>query len=165
MDTENYTQVKSLTDEIDKEIKKRIKYTRWDFNLAHMLIWVSIFASFGSSLIIASKSKIPPIYIAIVAGIPGLVVVVEKSFDFARRSGWDIMYKIELQELKNEIDFGKISPYKAARKFQEIIRRNEASFLKIGFFSRNNEKMIKDEGHSTGPFSQDSINKRGKKGQ
>lgn len=50
------------------------------------------------------------------------------------------MYKIDLQELKNEFDFGKIDAYQASIKLQEIIRQNEMSFLKICFFSRDKKE-------------------------
>lgn len=137
MDHKNFDPVQSLKDELTKQIKIRRKYEGWDFKLAHFLIWASIFASFSSSIIIAAGvQSISKIWLAIIAGVPGVVVVVEKSFDFARRTAWDTMYKIDLQELKDKIDFGKIDIYSASEEYRKIARRNEAEFLKIGFFSQ-----------------------------
>ena len=106
MDNQNFDPVQSLKDELTKQIQKRTKYEGWDFKLAHFFIWLSIFASFSSSIMIAAGVEpIDKVWVAVIAGIPGLVVVVEKSFDFARRTAWDTMYKIDMQELKDKIDF------------------------------------------------------------
>lgn len=60
-------------------------------------MWLSILASFSSAIIIAADDvEIDKIWVAIIAGIPGLVVVIDKSFDFVRRTAWDTMYKIQL---------------------------------------------------------------------
>ncbi len=133
MDTNKATQSFEL--EIAKELKKRVKKIVWDSTLAHSVLWISIITSFASSIMVASGQQIfaNNIWLAIIAGIPGLVVLVEKTFDFSRRSASGIMYKIALQELKNDYDFGKIDAYKAAQRLQEIIRRHESSFLKVGF--------------------------------
>ncbi len=144
MSDPSFNPTQSFEIEIKKEIRKRIKYTGWDFKLAHSLLWISIIASFCSSIIIASNNEtINKIFVAIIAGIPGLVIVIDKTFDFAKRSAWDVMYTIDLQELKNDYDFGKIDAYTAAQRLQGIIRRNEALFLKIGFFSEENRPQDK----------------------
>jgi hypothetical protein len=141
MENLNYTNldpVNSFKDELNKNINKRVKYEHWDFILAHSFIWLSIIASFTSSIMIAAGvESINKIWVAIIAGIPGLVVVVEKSFDFARRTAWDTMYKIDMQELKDDIEFQKIDAYTASKRFREIARKHETSFLTIGFFSQN----------------------------
>lgn len=141
MDANKATQ--SLELEIDKELKKRIRNIARDSSLAHIILWVSIIASFASAIMVASGQQIfvNNIWLAIIAGIPGLVVLLDKTFDFARRSSSGIMYKIELQELKNDYDFGKINAYRAAQKLQEITRRHESSFLRVGFLASERPHM------------------------
>lgn len=131
----------AFKNELNKLIATRAKYESWDFKIVHFLIWLSIFASFSSSIMVAANVNIEKALLAIIAGIPGLVVVVEKSFDFARRTAWDTMYKIDMQELKDDVDFEKIGYYEAAKKLRKIIRRNEAAFLKIGFFEQDRENQ------------------------
>jgi len=133
MDTNKAAQSFEL--EIEKELKKRTKNIVWDSTLAHLVLWISIITSFASSIMVASGQKIfsNNIWLAIIAGIPGLVVLIEKTFDFSKRSASGIMYKIALQELKNDYAFGKIDAYRAAQRLQEIIRRHESSFLREGF--------------------------------
>lgn len=135
--------IQSLELEIGKELKKRTKNIVRDSTLSHAILWVSIIASFASAIMVASGQKIfvNNIWLAIIAGIPGLVVLLDKTFDFSRRSASGTMYKIELQELKNDYDFGKINAYRAAQRLQEIIRKHESSFLKVGFLASERTVM------------------------
>jgi hypothetical protein len=133
----------AFKEELLNEIRKRKKYEDWDFKLAHFFLWLSIFASFSSAIIIAAGDiNIPKILVAIIAGVPGLVVVIDKSFDFARRTAWDTMYKIDMQELQDDVDYGKMDTYKAAKRLREISRRHESAFLKIGFFAKDKDEKL-----------------------
>ena len=145
MDTNKATQ--SFESEINKELQKRVKSIGRDSALAHAILWVSIIASFASAIMVASGQQIfiNNIWLAIIAGIPGLVVLLDKTFDFARRSSSGIMYKIELQELKNDYDFGKINAYRAAQRLQEITRRHESSFLRVGFLAAERQTIIPEQ--------------------
>ncbi len=138
----------ALFNEINNEIEKRQYYGSWNFRLVHILLWVSILTSFASAIIVAAGIKedvIPSLWVAIIAGIPGLVISIEKTFDFGRRSSWDIMYEIELKELRDDLIFKKTEPYEAAKKLREIIRRNETAFSKIGFLASNQPEHVKDK--------------------
>lgn len=103
---------------------------------------------------VASGQKIfvNNIWLAIIAGVPGLVVLLDKTFDFARRSSSGIMYKIELQELKNDYDFGKINAYRAAQRLQEITRRHEASFLRVGFLTGERQNTMSEQQYADAPI-------------
>jgi hypothetical protein len=156
MDTNKATQ--ALESEIQKELKKRVKDISRDSSLAHIILWVSIIASFASAIMVASGQKIfvNNIWLAIIAGIPGLVVLLDKTFDFARRSSSSIMYKIELQELKNDYDFGKINAYRAAQRLQEIIRRHESAFLRVGFLANERPAMMQEQYYADAPSYQEN---------
>jgi hypothetical protein len=130
----------SFKKELQKDIKKRGRYEYWDFRLAHFFIWLSILASFTSWIAIAAglaETKRETIWLAIISGIPGLAVVVEKTFDFARRAVWRTMYKIDMQKLNDKVKHGKIDIYSASQELRKIAKRNELAFLKIGFFSQD----------------------------
>jgi len=156
MDTNKATQ--SLELEIQKELKKRVKNISRDSSLAHIILWVSIVASFASAIMVASGQQIfvNNIWLAIIAGIPGLVVLLDKTFDFARRSSSGIMYKIELQELKNDYDFGKINAYRAAQRLQEITRRHESSFLRVGFLASERQQVMPEQYYNDVPAYKES---------
>lgn len=138
-----------LINEIQLAVKHRRTYEVMDFRLAHIFLWMSLIASFASSIIIAAglQTENNKILIAILAGIPGLVILIDKTFDFATRSVWGATFRIELQELKDELVFKKIEPYDAAKKFREISKRYELAYAKIGFFSRNEHEEQSTNGH------------------
>lgn len=136
----------SFKDELSKTIERRKKYEGWDFKLSHAFIWLSILASFSSSIIIAhGVKKKHEIWISVISGIPGLIVIIDKTFDFARRTAWGTMYKIDLQKLKDKVDFKKIDIYEASKELRELNRRHESSFLKIGFLARHPKKKPSNE--------------------
>jgi magnesium-transporting ATPase (P-type) len=137
------TSIESLDEELSELIRHRTKYEGIDFQLSHYFVWTSILTSFFSSIFVASGGSFfeeHNIWFSILAGIPGLCVVIEKTFDFARRSFWGTMYKIDLQELKDEIEFGNIEKREAAKRLREIMRKNESDFIKIGSFFQNRER-------------------------
>jgi hypothetical protein len=140
MDHENLDPIKEFKHELNQEIQRRKKYINFDFSLAHFFFWLSIIASFTSAIIIAGDYlKEYKIIVSVIAGIPGLVVAIDKTFDFARRAAWGTMYKIDLQELKNDIDFGNVDIHKGSRSLREIMRKNESAFFRIGFFAKEKD--------------------------
>jgi hypothetical protein len=136
-----------LLKEIEKSIKHRRKYELMDFRLAHIFLWASLIASFASSIIIASglQTEKNKIFIAIIAGIPGLIILVDKTFDFATRAVWGATFRIELEELKDKLSFKKIDPYDASKEYRELSKRYELAYAKIGFFAKNKaEEKVTD---------------------
>lgn len=147
MSNNNIDPSQTIKEELSKAIKKRSFYEFWDLRLAHFFLWFSVIASFTSAIVIASGDvQIPKIWIAVIAGIPGLVVVIERTFDFSKRSAWGTIFKIELQEVQDDLLFGKIDSYTASRKLREISQRNEILFLRIGSFV--NKDSIEPEGNA-----------------
>jgi hypothetical protein len=136
-----------LQKEIEKSIKHRRTYELMDFRLAHIFLWASIIASFASSIIIASglQTEKNKIFIAIIAGIPGLIILIDKTFDFATRAVWGATFRIELEELKDKLVFKKIEPYDASTEYRELSKRYELAYAKIGFFAKNKvEEKVPD---------------------
>ena len=112
-----------LRKEIEQLLKQRKTYITMDFSLAHLFLWASILASFASSIIIASEANLNRLVIAIIAGVPGLIILIEKSFDFSKRAMWGAMYKIELEKLRYDLVFGKNDPYKISSRLIEIQKK------------------------------------------
>lgn len=147
--------------ELKKLIKHRTKYESVDFKLSHSFVWLSILTSFLSSILVAANVEILKtckIPLAILAGLPGLCVIIEKTFDFANRSFWGTMYKIDLQELQDAIEFGKIDKYEASKKMREIIQKNESDFIKIGSFFKR-EKTVRQQTTNTNNTSDNTSQK------
>ena len=137
--------------EVKKELKKELRLrSRWemiDFYLAHIFLWISITASFSSAIFVAQGMYMfgSKFWTAVISGIPGLVIIVDKTFDFARRASWGSMYKIELLQLKDDFEFGTIEPQKAAKKFRALMKKHTIYFQRIGFFSGRKDSPTKDD--------------------
>ncbi len=122
-------------------LRHRKKYISFDFIIAHTILWASVIASFASSILIATGGLENAKWaVAIFAGLPGLMTVIDKTFDFKRRSIWGSMYAIDLEGLKDEIEFNDLRPFEAATKLRKIKKRNEALFNRIGFFSSQKQE-------------------------
>ncbi|SHF36369.1 hypothetical protein SAMN04488522_102981 [Pedobacter caeni] len=133
----------ALKADLCRLIRRMKRLERLDSTIAHSLFWLSILASFSSAILVSGKYD-STYLLAVIAGIPGLVVVIEKTFDFTQRTVWDLNFRMEFEELLDEMKYKKIAGYKAVKKFRKIIRKNEYAFQKIGFFSKTNTDRNKD---------------------
>lgn len=128
--------------EIQKEKAKLKRIQWWDHRLAHSITWISVLASFTATIMVAFKKELcdKSILTAVIAGIPGLMIAIDKAFDFGRRSHWDIMFEIGLQKILDEIELTETDTFELAKKYRELRESFESSYFKIGFFSHKQGK-------------------------
>ena len=126
--------------EIENVTRHTRRFEKMDFWLAHVFLWTSLIASFAATILVASNVDIKKWCLALIAGIPGLVVAIDKSFEFGKRALWGESYRIALEELKDELSFEKSEPYVVAQKLRVVKRKFAESYTTIGFFTqkRNN---------------------------
>lgn len=133
---------KELLDELTKKIKHRRKFEVMDFRLAHIFLWLSIIASFASSITIASG--IPTgknILFATIAGVPGLIILIDKTFDFKRRAIWGAMFRIALEDIKDDLVFRSGEPSMIVKHLRETERDFENKYAEIGFFLQKKDTI------------------------
>lgn len=131
----------NLWPEIQKETAK-IKRTRWwDHRLACSITWISILTSFIATISIAFQpnTHTPFLLIAILAGIPGLMIAIDKAFEFGKRASWGTSFEIELQKILDEIELTNTDTHELAKKYRELRKTFESNYFKIGFFSTKQE--------------------------
>ena len=109
-----------LTTDLIGEIEQGIEHhARWysrDFTLAQSILWIGILASAGSALIAAEVFDLEKWKGALIAAIPGVVIVVDKSFKFAARASWHSIFRTSLKGLRRDIrDNGMPHPEVAAK--------------------------------------------------
>jgi len=111
MSENNTTQNHDLQNEVSKKIKHTRRFESMDFRLAHIFLWISILASFTSTIVVASgvEEKYKIIF-AIIAGVPGLVILIDKTFDFKKRAVWGAMLRIDLEELNDDLLIRNVGP-------------------------------------------------------
>lgn len=133
------TQENQVYNELLKEISRRKMLQRLDSLLTHSFVWISVIASFVAALLIAKNGVkgIDAIYVAIIAGLPGLCLTIAKTFDFTQRAAWGSLYIIDLLNLRDKIDFNTISIKDGAVEFRTLMKKYEMDFTKIGFFNQS----------------------------
>lgn len=89
-----------LISEIIQDIDHHKKWEGRDFSWAQIFVWIGIIASVAASL---NATGVLPItdklYSAVLAVIPGAVLIVEKTFRFSARASWHALYRASLNGL------------------------------------------------------------------
>lgn len=119
---------KKLEESVSAEIADSIAvYCRWskicDW-VATILTALSIVASFAATVIVASNwHKENTVLVAIVAGLPGMLLTISQSCLLRERAVWFWDLVLEYQELQRAIERGEISFEDASRRIDTIERR------------------------------------------
>ena len=94
---------KTLREELEKDIDHHWKWSGRDFAWAQIFIWLGIVASIAASLNAAKAFELCKLHGAILAAIPGAVLVVDRTFKFASRASWHSLYVAYLKALHRRI--------------------------------------------------------------
>ena len=92
-------QPESLLQELEADIIHHEKWEGRDFGWAQVFVWIGIVTSIVASLHAAGAFTIDKIYGAVIAAIPGAVLVIDKTFKFAARASWHALYRASLKAL------------------------------------------------------------------
>jgi len=110
---------------------------RWElFNFVayQALLLISIFASFGSA-ILAAANIAPPIVIALLTAIPGVAIVLDRSFLFADRWRWHNALSTHFGVLEHMLVFeGKTVEHvsQAMGEYLSLMETKYPSHAKVG---------------------------------
>jgi hypothetical protein len=138
-----------MTEENQDEIlhvirRRRASNRRWElinFIAYQLLLLISIFASFGSA-ILAAANVMPSIVIALLTAIPGVAIVLDRSFLFADRWRWHNAVSTQYSALENMLVFeGKSIEHvsKAMGEYQLLMETKYPSHAKVGEISVREE--------------------------
>ena len=94
---------RTLLSEIECKVKHHQVWEGRDFAWAQIFVWAGLIASTASSLYAGKVFDVDPRFAAVVAAVPGLVIVVDKIFKFLIRSQWHARFRIELDGLRREL--------------------------------------------------------------
>ena len=106
-------------------------HARWalrDFLVAQVFVWLAIGGSFVASILSTIKESIHPAVLATVAAIPAAVILIDRSFSFAKRAKWHYMFEAELERLANAVEFEGKDVAAVAHSFGELRVQMERSF-------------------------------------
>ena len=94
----------ALLEKIETRKSHNEKWAGYDFTLAQTFLWLAILSSF-STAILAAAEAVSKLLLGFFAAIPGLAIVVEKNFSFARRARWHWEMVAKLDQLSNQLRF------------------------------------------------------------
>ena len=78
------------------------RWQLWNFVFYQLFLGLSIVASFVSAIVAASNLA-SPIVVAVLAAIPGTVIVIDRGFMFCRRWRWHNTVSTELEALERQM--------------------------------------------------------------
>lgn len=119
-----------LIDKIRARQKLDNKWGKFDFILAQLFVWLAILASFLTAILTAADQVQEKLVLALLTAIPGTVIVIEKSFSFARRARWHWEMIARLEQFSNQLEF-------ECSKVEEVSKR-------LGEFRFDMEKKFPD---------------------
>jgi hypothetical protein len=114
----------------EKIAARRTQDNHWGvqcFIIAQIFLWLAIMASFGAAIASATGS-VSPIIIAVLAAIPGTVIVIDRSFSFARRSSWHHLMRARLEQLENALRYEGASVESVSKALGELFLEMEPRY-------------------------------------
>ena len=113
-----------------RELEDRGQYTKtWaklNFAIAHVLFMLAIVASFGTTLIATTTAS--RVAVALLAAIPGLVILIDRAFSFGRRADWFYQYDNEIAALIRQLRDQDGDPAKVSQQLTATAKEMERLF-------------------------------------
>ncbi len=106
--------------EIEKDLKKHARWQSHDFIVAQALMWMGIITSAVSALQAAGVMAMPNWAGAVFATIPGIVIVVDKTFKYSARSSWHAIYCTSLRALRRDLRDRGVSKADTADRYNKL---------------------------------------------
>ena len=120
-----------IREKLLSELHERIKFDNrhaWrHLRLAVFWTWVAIVGSLGASLL-AALDIMPPWAMAILAAIPGIVIVITQRFSFFRRSRWHCMVETHLRRLVRALEYEDATPSEVSKQFSDLMLDSEPQY-------------------------------------
>jgi hypothetical protein len=108
-----------IEEEINREIKNRYWYSRFDFTLDHLLVFTSVIASafpaFAQVVGIGDGRLV-----AVIAAIPAFVLLLQKTFKWQQRGEWHWDYRRKVLAIKRELRDQGLTPQDASKRLNEL---------------------------------------------
>lgn len=108
----------TLQAELDSSIANHSRWQGKDFNKAQAMLWIGITASLAAGVIAAFGA--PKFITAVVSLIPGVILVVDRTFKHSVRSAWHAEYAIRLRALARAIRDQGAKPDQLSQQLTEL---------------------------------------------
>jgi hypothetical protein len=115
-----------LIDDLENRFHYDSTWGSRNFCIAQTFVWLGVGSSFGSS--IAAALKAPPWIVAIAAAVPGIVIIVDRSFSFAARGRWHDLLSTNIGALARALKYEGAAEKEISQKFSELLKASEKSY-------------------------------------
>ena len=101
--SEPLNNIKSHMEELKNELQALFdEHNKWcvrDWFTAQVLFWIGILSAFSATSVLVLFKDVPKEALAIMAAVPGLILIITNTFSFAERSNWHELYRARLRGL------------------------------------------------------------------
>jgi len=126
MQADEDQQREHLLNEITTQKEHDCRWAMQTFSFAQVQGWVAVVASFGSA--IAATAHAPRIIVAIIAAVPGAVILLDRNFAFARRAQWHWLLEDKVRELEHALKYQKAEISETSKRYASLMTKMEESF-------------------------------------
>jgi hypothetical protein len=116
----------SLIEDLEKRTQYDFNMGRHNFLIAQAFIWLGIVSSFGSAVAAAFRAQ--AWIVAVAAAIPGVVIIVDRSLNFAARGRWHDLLYTNIGALSRALRYEGASEKEISQKFSELLKASEESY-------------------------------------
>jgi|CXWL01.1.fsa_nt_gi hypothetical protein len=109
---------KDLLKLIEERRKENYFWAKWNFITAQLFLWLAIVSSFLAAILTAN-GEIPKFTLALLVAIPGVVIVIDKTFSFSRRALWNMDNAAKYEQLYNQLKFEAVEIKEVSKKLAE----------------------------------------------
>lgn len=95
------------------------KWSSKDFTNSQWILWVAILSSFAATILVG-KEQIPKLVLAIIAGLPALMLMVDKTFRFRDRAKWHDLYLVKVTEIRDDLQLAQLPAIDACKKLAKL---------------------------------------------
>jgi hypothetical protein len=112
--------MQDIRTEIEADLKSHRHWQQHDFNFAQLILWIAIVASTFAAITAAGALPLPKWLAAIVAALPGAVLVIDRTFKHGARSSWHALYAARLRGLNHGLRDRGVSVAEASKQLDEL---------------------------------------------
>jgi hypothetical protein len=107
-----------LLSQIDRRVRGSRRWGIYDFLVAKASYWAAIVASFLATIAVSTGRS--GTVVAIVAAVPGVVIIIDRTFHFADRAAWHWRYVALAKAIGRKLRFEGVTLAQVSRAFSEL---------------------------------------------
>ena len=118
-----------LRKEIETAITRRFWYSRFDFWLNQGLFFIAILASVLPAVNLAFEMVSTEERIALMAAIPGFVVLIQRTFKWGERGDWEWEFRRKLRAIQRQLIYDEdITPLAVSQALSNLEGEMDSKF-------------------------------------